>query len=114
MLLAQVKAWSNKANNKSLSYIMALPGHRRTSSHKRRRASHFALKKQNLVVCPKCNESILPHRACASCGTYAGRQVISLKSPLAKSKKEEKKAKDKIKKKLENKVKDKLKDLFKF
>ncbi|MBN1585008.1 50S ribosomal protein L32 [Candidatus Uhrbacteria bacterium] len=64
---------------------MALPGHRRTSSHKRRRASHFALKPKNLSVCPKCHEPVEPHRACAGCGTYAGRQVIDLKSPLAKA-----------------------------
>ncbi len=29
---------------------MSLPGHRRTSSHKRRRASHFALSKPSLTT----------------------------------------------------------------
>lgn len=66
---------------------MGLTGHRRTSSHKRRRASHFALKKLVLAACPKCKEPIMPHRACPSCGTYAGRSVVAMKSPLAKSKK---------------------------
>ena len=66
---------------------MGLPGHRRTSSHKRRRASHFALKKLNLTTCPKCKEPVMPHRACRNCGTYAGRNVLKLKSPLAKAKK---------------------------
>ncbi len=69
---------------------MALPGHRRTSSHKRRRASHFALKKINLAKCPKCKMDIMPHRACANCGTYAGRQVLVLKSPLTKKAPEKK------------------------
>ena len=64
---------------------MGLPGHRRTSSHKRRRASHFALKKLNLASCPKCKEPVLPHKVCANCGTYAGRKVLNLKSPLAKT-----------------------------
>lgn len=63
---------------------MGLPGHRRTSSHKRRRAAHFALKKVTLAACPKCKAPNLPHRACMNCGTYAGRQVIAMKSPLAK------------------------------
>jgi large subunit ribosomal protein L32 len=63
---------------------MGLPGHRRTSSHKRRRAAHFALKKLTLADCPKCKAPVMPHRACASCGTYAGRQVLTLKSPLEK------------------------------
>lgn len=65
---------------------MGLPGHRRTSSHKRRRASHFALKKLTLAACPKCKAPMQPHRACSSCGTYAGRKVRELKSPLAKKK----------------------------
>jgi len=54
---------------------MGLPGHRRTSSHKRRRASHFALNKLNLSECPKCKKPVQPHHACRFCGTYAGRQV---------------------------------------
>ncbi|HBK35137.1 MAG: 50S ribosomal protein L32 [Candidatus Uhrbacteria bacterium GW2011_GWE2_40_58] len=56
---------------------MALPGHRRTSSHKRRRASHFALTKINASTCPKCGESVLSHQACQNCGTYNGRAVLS-------------------------------------
>jgi len=63
---------------------MALPGHRRTSSHKRRRASHFALKKITLVDCPKCKQSKLQHNACENCGSYSGRQVLKLDSPLEK------------------------------
>lgn len=62
---------------------MGLPGHRRTSSHKRRRAAHFALKKLVLAACPKCKEPMMPHRACPSCGTYAGRKVVTLGSPLS-------------------------------
>ena len=58
---------------------MGLPGHRRTSSHKRRRAAHFALKKVVLAVCPQCKAPVLPHKACASCGNYAGRKVLTLK-----------------------------------
>jgi large subunit ribosomal protein L32 len=69
---------------------MALPGHRRTSSHKRRRAAHFALKKTTLAACPKCKEPILPHTACSSCGMYAGRKVLTLKNPLAKGAKSHK------------------------
>lgn len=63
---------------------MGLPGHRRTSSHKRRRASHFALKPKTLATCPKCKAPVLPHVACKECGTYAGRQVIEMKNPLEK------------------------------
>jgi large subunit ribosomal protein L32 len=65
---------------------MGIPSQRRTSSSRKRRAAHFALKQQNLAECPKCKAAVLPHRACANCGTYAGRQVTKLKSPVAKSK----------------------------
>lgn len=58
---------------------MGLPGHRRTSSHKRRRASHFALRKLSLAFCKKCKKAVLPHTACAHCGTYQGRQVLKVK-----------------------------------
>ena len=59
---------------------MGLPGHRRTSSHKRRRAAHFALGKQKLAVCAKCKKPVQSHHACAFCGTYAGRQVLPVKA----------------------------------
>ncbi|MBI2483203.1 50S ribosomal protein L32 [Candidatus Uhrbacteria bacterium] len=65
---------------------MGLPGHRRTSSHKRRRASHFALKKQNLAACAHCQKPVLPHHACLSCGWYAGRQVVAGKQKLVETK----------------------------
>ncbi len=55
---------------------MGLPGHRRTSSHKRRRASHFALAKSAAAECPKCRAAVLPHRACKSCGFYRGRTIV--------------------------------------
>jgi large subunit ribosomal protein L32 len=74
---------------------MGLPGHRRTSSHKRRRASHFALKKQTLAACPKCKAPVLPHVVCKDCGAYGGRQVIELKNPLVKKAAKAKTAKGK-------------------
>ncbi len=58
---------------------MGLPGHRRTSSDKRRRAAHFALSTTSQTTCPKCGKAIRPHRACAFCGTYRGRQVTKAK-----------------------------------
>ncbi|MBP9748699.1 50S ribosomal protein L32 [Patescibacteria group bacterium] len=63
---------------------MGLPGHRRTSSHKRRRASHFALKKIDLRVCSKCKKLLLPHTACKFCGSYNGRQVTKAPAVVAK------------------------------
>lgn len=54
---------------------MGLPGHRRTSSDKRRRAAHFALKKSTINACP-CGAAVLPHHACKACGFYKGKKVV--------------------------------------
>lgn len=72
---------------------MGLQGHRRTSSHKRRRASHFALKASNLSVCSHCKKPVKPHHACDNCGYYKGKQVIKVKAKVLKkaAKKENKK-----------------------
>lgn len=70
---------------------MALPNKRSTKSHKRTRAAHFALKKVDLVSCPKCKKAKLQHRVCMSCGFYNGRDVlrksVKLEKTLAKAKK---------------------------
>lgn len=62
---------------------MALPGHRRTSSHKRRRASHFALTKVQFIVCSNCGSPIKPHMACWNCGFYKGKLVFNTGKSLA-------------------------------
>ena len=58
---------------------MAVPK-KRTSSARRdkRRATHKAAKPR-LNQCPRCHSPRLPHRVCPTCGTYAGREVISHK-----------------------------------
>lgn len=56
---------------------MGLPGHRRTSSHKRRRAAHFALTPVALSKCTQCSKPVMPHHACGFCGNYKGRKVAS-------------------------------------
>ncbi len=65
---------------------MGLPGHRRTSGDKRRRLTHIALKEKSATVCPKCNKAVLPHRACAFCGTYRGRTVINIDKRSSRAK----------------------------
>ncbi len=63
---------------------MGLPGHRRTSSHKRRRAAHFALKAETFSSCSQCKKPVRPHHACAFCGTYQGRAVLKVKASAKK------------------------------
>jgi len=54
---------------------MGLPGHRRTSSHKRRRASHFALTKANLATDKKTGAIHRSHRAAPGATEYNGKPI---------------------------------------
>ncbi len=54
---------------------MGLPGHRRTSSDKRRRASHFALKAASIVKDTKTGAVHLTHRAAPGATEYNGHPI---------------------------------------
>ncbi|HOH69220.1 MAG TPA: 50S ribosomal protein L32 [Sedimentibacter sp.] len=58
---------------------MAVPK-RRTSKAKRdsRRAANAKLTVPNTVECPQCHEPKLPHRVCAACGYYDGKEVVAV------------------------------------
>jgi large subunit ribosomal protein L32 len=60
---------------------------KRKTAHARQgeRRSHMKLTATALVNCPQCNTPKLPHRACANCGTYNGREVIEIKAPKKKT-----------------------------
>jgi large subunit ribosomal protein L32 len=55
---------------------VAVPKRRKSRSKRNmRRAQHDKVVAPNLVPCPNCGEPLVPHRACASCGHYKGREV---------------------------------------
>ncbi|MGE4505722.1 MAG: 50S ribosomal protein L32 [Desulfovibrionaceae bacterium] len=54
---------------------MAVPKKKTSRSRRNMRRSHDKVATPNVVFC-ECGEPNLPHRVCASCGTYKGRQVI--------------------------------------
>ncbi len=83
---------------------MSVPTQRRTKSSRLRGASHFALKKTNLVKCPKCDKPTLPHRVCEACGTYKGKQVIALKTKKKTLRQRDQERKEVAKKKEEKKA----------
>lgn len=58
---------------------MAVPK-RRTTRAKRnqRRAQHDKVTAPNLSECPNCGDVMVPHRVCASCGHYKGREVVKV------------------------------------
>ncbi|MFH1789552.1 MAG: 50S ribosomal protein L32 [bacterium] len=61
---------------------MSVPAQRRTSSCRKRRASHHALKETSARTCPKCKNIIQPHRACPKCGTYKDRVVLDVQKKI--------------------------------
>ncbi len=60
---------------------MAVPKRRTTRSKRNiRRANHDKVVAPNLIPCANCGEPMVPHRACASCGFYKGKDVGAAKS----------------------------------
>lgn len=63
---------------------MPLPKKRYAKARRGKRRSHLGLTSPALSDCPQCHSPKLPHHACLTCGSYAGREVIKIKSPKKK------------------------------
>ena len=61
---------------------MAVPKRKISVTRRNKRRAHDAMTTPNLDTCPQCGETKLPHRACAACGTYKGREVIAIKEDV--------------------------------
>ncbi|MEM9202453.1 MAG: 50S ribosomal protein L32 [Actinomycetota bacterium] len=58
---------------------MAVPKRKMSKSKSRsRKASAWRTGRTARSICPQCGAPQRPHRACAKCGYYAGRQVLDL------------------------------------
>ena len=57
---------------------MPNPKHRHSKARRDKRRAHDALQKPAVSICPDCGEVKLPHRACRHCGSYRGRDVITV------------------------------------
>ena len=55
---------------------MAVPKKKVTQSRRNKRRAHDAMTTPARSTCPQCGAPKLPHRVCASCGSYRGREVI--------------------------------------
>ena len=56
---------------------MAVPKHKVSKKQGNTRfASNYKVKVPTLVECPQCHEMKQPHRVCAKCGYYDGKQVV--------------------------------------
>jgi large subunit ribosomal protein L32 len=58
---------------------MAVPK-RKTSKARRdkRRSQVMKMTAPTIIECPQCKEPNVPHRVCAACGFYKGKEVIEI------------------------------------
>jgi large subunit ribosomal protein L32 len=59
--------------------VMPNPKRRHSKARTSKRRAHDALTATGLSECPNCHERKLPHRVCAKCGYYKGREVLEAK-----------------------------------
>ena len=57
---------------------MAVPKRKTSKMKKRMRKAANRYKGVQATFCPACNAPAVPHRVCKACGTYKGKQVISV------------------------------------
>jgi large subunit ribosomal protein L32 len=55
---------------------MALPKRRKSHARVRTRQQQWKAENVTSTTCGHCSATILPHRACTSCGYYNGHQVL--------------------------------------
>jgi large subunit ribosomal protein L32 len=58
---------------------MPNPKRRHSKERTSTRRAHDHLKQPGLADCPNCHQKLIPHRVCAKCGKYKGRDVIEVK-----------------------------------
>lgn len=57
---------------------MPNPKHKISKSRRDKRRTHKKLTAPGYVLCPECHEPKLPHNVCISCGTYKGREIVTV------------------------------------
>jgi large subunit ribosomal protein L32 len=58
---------------------MPNPKRRHSKTRGRLRRTHYKMETPNASACPQCGGPRVPHRICATCGTYKGKEVIAQK-----------------------------------
>ena len=59
----------------------AEPKRKYAKARQGKRRVHLGLRPPPLHYCPQCHSPKLPHHVCPTCGSYAGREAIEIKSP---------------------------------
>ena len=58
---------------------MAQPKRRWSKSRTGKKRSTWKLIKPDIRKCKHCGDSVMPHRVCANCGYYNGKEIIAKK-----------------------------------
>ena len=56
--------------------MAAVPKRRISRTRRDKRRTHWKMKKPTFTSCAHCGQPARPHRVCASCGYYRGREYI--------------------------------------
>ncbi|MCX7927522.1 MAG: 50S ribosomal protein L32 [Candidatus Omnitrophica bacterium] len=65
---------------------MPLPKKRHSKARGRKRRTHWKIPAVGLVACPQCKALKKPHQVCSVCGSYSGRQVLTIEEKKEKKK----------------------------
>ena len=57
---------------------MAVPKRKTSRMQRRQRKAANRYKGVQATYCPNCNAPVAPHRVCAACGQYDGKQVLAV------------------------------------
>ena len=57
---------------------MAHPKRKTSTTRRDKRRTHYKSGSTSIMKCPQCGETKMTHRACANCGYYRGRPIISV------------------------------------
>ena len=57
---------------------MAVPKKKQSRMRSRKRAANWKARASTYAERPQCHQPKLPHRVCANCGYYAGRQAVEV------------------------------------
>jgi len=58
--------------------LFAVPFRKVSKTRGRKRRTHYKISANSTTTCPKCGAAVRPHRVCAACGTYKGKEVITM------------------------------------
>ncbi len=56
---------------------MAVPKKKQAHARTAQRRAQHKIAAPAVNECPRCHSPRMPHRVCAVCGTYAGREVMA-------------------------------------